>query len=461
MRRLVVVAIALLALAALRDVARLGDAAPWHRQYDFQDFYCAGTALDDGANPYLYEPLHRCEHAVNATPAYRGDPARAVPAPLPPYDFPPLMLLAHLPFPQARTIDAVAILCAVAAAMLGLSMLRIPLDLPVLALILPAGYVLLDAGQIVPFALLFIVFCGVTLARGYDAIAGVLAAMALAEPHLGLPVLAAVLILVPRARAAATITLFVLAVAGTFTVGANGTLEYVLRVLPAQAAAETTYVYQYSLTYLLARAGLPAPAALLLGNVTYVGVAALGVVLGARASFALRRRELIAYFPAAASVIGGAYVHMVDLPVAIPAALVLAVSLRGRAKTIAALSTCGFAIPWIAVWINKKLFLASLAVVAMLLVRLQLGTAIAAGSFAVIALTIYLFELFPPPAFPSGPTTAPIAPNDLAQTAWAAYVARIGQGTLGWLLIKVPTWGALAGLLLSGLKAGPPDTPGR
>src|SRR5580700_2330334 len=108
-------ALGLLAIAALRDFVRLGDALPWKQLYDFPDFYCAGAALDAGADPYRYEPLHRCEHAVDTGSIYRNDPARVTPAPLPPYDFPPLMLAARLSYGTARQFDAVAIVAAVIA----------------------------------------------------------------------------------------------------------------------------------------------------------------------------------------------------------------------------------------------------------------------------------------------------------------------------------------------------------
>ena len=178
-RGVLLVALALLAAAAVRDVARLGQDLPWRQLYDFADFYCAGAALDAGADPYRYEPLHRCEHALNSSAAYRNDPAHVVPAPLPPYDFPPFMLAARLPFSAARAIDAVAIVAAVVAAIWGLSLLGAPLDVAALALVLSAGYVLLRAGQAVPFALVALVFCGVALSRGRTALAGAFAGFTL------------------------------------------------------------------------------------------------------------------------------------------------------------------------------------------------------------------------------------------------------------------------------------------
>jgi hypothetical protein len=442
-----IVALALLGIAALRDLGRLGDSLPWNRLYDFADFYCAGSALDERADPYRYEPLHGCEHAVNRTPAYRADASRVVPAPLPPYDFPVFAALSRVDFGDARRLDAIAIVLAVIASIAGLSALGIPLDVAAAALLFPAGYLLLDAGQIVPFALLTLVFCGVALSRGRDAIAGVLAALMLVEPHLGLPVFAALLLFVPKARAAALITGLCLLAIGTAVAGVSGMEEYVARVLPAQAAAETTYVYQYSLTYLLARAGVPGAPAVLLGEISYFAISAIGIWLGAKLSAMLTRRELIAYLPAACGVTGGAYVHMIDVAVAIPAALVLAVALRGRARVVAALAVALLAVPWIAVWIGKKLFLATLFVVAVVLMRLRVGAAIGVAALAAIAVVVYAFELNPPPPFPSAVAIASFSPSDLAQIAWGAYVSAIGNPAVGWLLIKLPTWAALLALL--------------
>jgi hypothetical protein len=236
-RGVLLVALALLAAAALRDVARLGDALPWRQLYDFAEFYCAGAALDAGADPYRYEPLHRCEHAVDTGSIYRNDPARVTPAPLPPYDFPPFMLAARLSYGTARQFDAVAIVAAVIAAIVAMGAL-VPLEATALAMLLPAGYVLLNAGQVVPFALAALVFCGLALARGRDAFAGVLGALVTVEPHLGLPVCIALLLWLPRSRAPLVATAVVLLAIGASTVGIATTFEYVSRVLPAQAAAE-------------------------------------------------------------------------------------------------------------------------------------------------------------------------------------------------------------------------------
>lgn len=448
-----ILALALLGVGALRDLSRLGDQLPWNRLYDFQDFYCAALALEQHADPYRYEPLHGCEHRVNQSSAYRQDPNRVIPAPLPPYDFPPLELAARLPFSLARGLDAVLIVTAVVAAAGGLASIGIPLDVAAIALLFPAGYLLLDSGQIVPFALVALVFCGVALVHRRDSTAGILAALTLIEPHLGLPVFLSLLVLVPRSRAGALGTAVLLAIVALATVGSGGVVEYLGRVLPGQAAAETHYLYQYSLTYLLARMGLNGSPALIAGQLSYLALAAFGVWLGARLSNALGRRELLAYLPAACSIAGGAYVHMVDLSIAIPAALVLATNLRGRQRTIAALAVAFLAVPWIGVWITKKLFLASLFVVAALLWRLRVGAVVALVTLGAVAVTIYLFELSPPAPFSLMAATPSFGPDALAQDAWRATVAAIDDPSPLWLLIKLPTWTALAAILVVSWRA--------
>jgi hypothetical protein len=452
---LLVAVLALLGVAALHDLSRLGDAAPLHRLYDFQDFYCAGSALDERADPYRYEPLHRCEHAVNTTPGYRLDPNRVVPAPVPPYDLPPFALAAHLDFGVARALMAAAIVVAFLLAVIGLAATGVPIDIAALALTFPAGYLLLDAGQIVPFALVALVWCGVALRRGNDAFAGVLGTLVLIEPHLGLPVVAALLVAVPRSRVAVIATAICLAVVSEVAVGNAIVSEYLVRVLPAQAHAETSYLYQYSLTYLLRLANVPGGVALALGNLSYLVTGVFGIVWGRRLTVQLQQRALLVFVPAAAILLGGSYMHMIDVAMAVPAAALLAVSLPQRSRNVAAIALVLLSVPWIAVWITKKLFLATLFIVAALSARL-LGGVVAIAVFCVVAIVIYGFELRPPPGFSA--MTPPVAPDDLAQTAWGAYAAQLRSDTWTWLAIKVPTWLGLVGVFV---VAARDETPSR
>ncbi|MBV9027828.1 MAG: DUF2029 domain-containing protein, partial [Candidatus Eremiobacteraeota bacterium] len=301
--------------------------------------------------------------------------------------------------------------------------------------------------------LIALVGCGVALRRGQHVLAGALAAVTLVEPHLGLPVWIATLVWRPRSRVAALISAAALLGVGLAVAGPTAFAEYLSRVLPAQAAAEHSYVYQYSLTYLLATLGVPQSWALLLGDLSYAATLAIGVWASARVALALRRPEMIAFVPGACSVIGGPYVHMVDLAVAIPAALVLAVVLPARTNLAAALALALLAVPWIPAWITKKLFLAVLGVVTLLLWRLRVAAAPLAMGVGAIALVLYALELFPPAPL-AGQTAGRFAPSDLAQSAWAAYVAQLGHPSALWLVVKIPTWIGLGTLLALFIRVG-------
>lgn len=442
----------LLGLAALRDFARLGDALPWHAMDDFPDFFCAGDALDNGASPYTYEPLHACEHRVNAGSTFRGrvfaaNPSLAVPAPQPAYDFVAFMALARLPFPLARVIDATAILVAVALCAAALAGLGVPLSLAAAALLLSTAYAGLNTGQIVPFSLAALALCGLALSRGRDSLAGALAVATAIEPTVGLPVALATLLFVPRARLALAITAAAFLAAALRLLGPNGLYAYFSGVLPAHAASELSFPFQYSLTYLATYAGLGSAEARAAGTLSYVLLLALGLWLAPRMQRAFVRRELLVFIPGLCAVIAGPFLHQEELSFALPALLVMAVATRGAPRAVLAAALCALSIPWIAVWGMKQLFLASLFVCAVILVTLRIGRWAAVGIFCATALTIYAFELNPPHLPTPVAITRQYSPAEFAEAAWRDYTAARASDDPLWILIKLPAWAALVATL--------------
>ena len=449
----------LLGVAALRDLSRLGAAAPWRAMDDLADFYCAGDALDRSRSPYTYEPLRTCEHRANTGDTFRArlfasNPGVAAPAPQPPYDFLPFMALARLPFGAARIAAGVAIVAAVALCVVVLSALPLPWELVAASLALSTGYMALNTGQIVPFALLALAGSGLALAHKREPLAGILAALTAIEPTAGVPVIIAALLFVPRARVAVVATLLALFACSLLLVGPAGILAYVTAVLPAHAASELHFPYQYSLTYLAAYFGLGSDAARVVGTLGYVALAIVGLALAPRVSAALQRRELVVFVPALCSVFGGTFVHAEELAFALPATLVFATTLQGRLRVACALALCALSIPWILVWGEKQLFLASLFVCAVILVRLRIDLRTAAGALCAIAAVIYLFELHPPhlPA----PLRLPrlYLPDELVQNEWRAYAEGRSTHDLLWLAIKLPSWAALAASVTVAFRIG-------
>jgi hypothetical protein len=451
-RLIIVILLSLLAAAALRDLARLGPGLPWHRMDDFPDFYCAGKVLSAKSTPYTYEPLRTCEHRVNIGDTFRAqlfasNATVAIPAPLPPFDFVPLIALARLPFPQARLIDAVAIVVSVGICIAALGALRVPWELSAATLALSTAYTELNTGQIVPFALLMLVLCGVALSFRRDALAGVLAALTAIEPAAGAPVILAVLLFVPRARAATLLTLAALTAISVALVGLPSLEAYVARVVPAQAASEVRFPFQYSLTYALTYFGVPPGAARVAGAASYLAMLAIGLLIGPKVVSRLNRRELFVFVPALCSTIAGTYVHQEELCFALPALLILAVSAQGTARTVLGLALCAISIPWILVWGEKQLFLASIFACAVILLRLQADLRAAFASLCLIALAIYAFELHPPHLSVPPPSTRVYAATALVQDEWRDYADARSTSDPLWLAIKLPTWAGLLAAL--------------
>jgi hypothetical protein len=444
---------AVLGIAALRDIARIGNDLPWRVMYDFADFYCAGAALDEAKSPYTYEPLRTCEHRVSANPSLRTNPSLTVPAPQPPYDLPVFMTLAKLDFGRARAIFAVGIVVAVLLSSVVLWRLGIPLDVALLSLALAPGYQELAAGQIIPFVLLLLVLTGWMLREKRDALAGIFAAMTLVEPHLGAGVALPVLLFVSRARWTLLVTSLLLAVRGLTVMDPHGVVTYVTQVLPAQAWAEVRFPPQFSLTYVLHAAGASDSLALQLGTASFCLFLTAGLVMAPRMSAQLQRRDLLVFFPAATTVMAGAYVHVVELCFAIPAALVFAQFSHGLRRSVAAAAVALLTVPWIAAWGVKKLFLASVCVSALLLYRLRAMPAIGIGVTLLVATSLYLFELHPPwlPAAPPLPATS-YAAGALVQIEWRSVADFLDAHDPLWLAIKLPGWCGLAAIFVLGIS---------
>ncbi|MBV9233139.1 MAG: DUF2029 domain-containing protein [Candidatus Eremiobacteraeota bacterium] len=443
---------------ALRDFLRLGDALPWRTMDEFADFYCAGRALDAGANPYAYEPLHRCEHQVNGGTGFRArvfhdDAVVAVPAPLPAYDLLPFAALARLPVTAARRLVLLGIVLAVAICIALLRALGIPALLATAALLLAAAYASVNTAQIIPFALAAVIGCGCALASKRDAIAGVLAALSGIEPVVGVPTALACVCFVPRARLSLIVTGALLVASAVIAVGPTTSYQYLALVLPAQSSAEANFPYQYGMTYLLTHLGLHSEAARLGGNCSYLVLVALGLIAGRRAATATGRRELLAFLPALSSVVAGPYVHAEEVCLAIPAALVLAWSNVGPLRVLLAAASCTLAVPWLLVWGEKQLLLASVLACAAIVWSLRIRLLPAALTVLSLGALMYFFEV-QPPHLPT-PRLAgrhSYSPDDIVQVEWRDYAAARSTADPLWFAVKIPAWASLWAVLIVGLS---------
>jgi hypothetical protein len=413
----------------------------------FKAFYCAGVAVKDHADPYLVEPLRACERRLAPSDLPDG---YVEPAPMPGYAMAPFAALARLsPRVAALLFAALLALAATLSACALAEMLPAPRSAVLLALA-PLTLLNVAYGEVVPFALVGICGAAFLIWRGRWFAAGLAVCVALIQPNVGLPAVAAVFLFAPRARGAVAAGVAALALLSVVAIGFDRNVEYLTQVLPGMANAEIVASDQYNLTHLLFAAGVAAPIAALLGKVWFVVVAGVGIVTAGVLAVRRREPELLPLVPPAAALLFGIYLHDIQMLLALPAALMLASRIRGT--TYHALATIAVAL-LVAVWTQR----AGTAVIALN------ALAVAGGVFAVstmknrIAVSVLAalgtvagvvaLQRVQPPLVGSSIVTHVFhaASGDWAFSAWAAYLRATPALTAPALLLKFPTW---IGLLL-------------
>jgi hypothetical protein len=313
---------ALLLVAQVGASWRGGDGTNVAR--DFKTFYCAGATANAGGDPYLVVPFERC-----GTPPGEPLPGFAAAgvwaAPIPPYDVALFRAVALLPYRAAAVLWLAVSLVALSFAVVAIaSTTGAPLLIVFAAFALPLFYGNLEWGQLPPLVAGALVAAALAIRRGAFAWAGVAAAVTLLEPHIGLVVCAATFLWLPRARIAVAACVAALALAALAAVGPAVNVAYLHTVLPLQALAEVPAQNQYSFTWLAYVAGASQALALKLGSLSYVFAALLGIALAGLASRRRAMEPLVPALPAAAVVLGGAFVHDTQTAISlVPAAMLL------------------------------------------------------------------------------------------------------------------------------------------
>ncbi len=428
----------------------LRGAAPSGLLRDFNAFYCAGAAIDRGADPYLAEPLGACEREPKPAPLLPGTPNLSMPAPLPPYALAPFALLALLPYGVAGVLWSLFLAGCTAVTIVAVRRLTgLPLPAVTAAFVLGEGYAALCLGQIAPVAIAAIALAALLLASDQDELAALAGGASMLEPHVGLPLCIAMFVWRPRTRVlllGAAIGCAALSVAVT---GLSTTLEYVRAVVPAHALSEVASEKQFSLTYALHRLGVSDASALRAGDLWYLAMLALGV--GAAGAAARRGGSLayVAALPPLFVLVGGPFVHIAQMPAALPAALLLYARSAGAARRALGVATLALAVPWIQFANLGTSFVALSALVcAILAFTLVDRRPVAAGAAAAAAI-LFLSAATAAVRAQIGDAGPALAanydPRALAETSWRIYIAAIGSANApAFDLAKIPT---IAGLL--------------
>lgn len=290
---------------------------------DFRVLYCGAETVRLGRDPYLVEPLRTCEHRIHRE---YGEPDWAVtPLPLPSYAIAAFVPLTWLPFDAAKIVWLVLLLLAVVLAVAALASIVEKSTLAVLLILLPTvGILNFVYGEPVPLAIAALCLAAYLVERQHYGWAAIVAALSVVEPHIALPAIVALFVLVPQTRLPLTITLVAIGAFGLGTFGLGRNVEYFTVALPAQAHAELLVSDQYSLAHMLYLFGVPGGLALALGSLSYAVTTLLGILLARRLAPPLERPALYVLLPVATAMLGGPYVHIVQIACAIPAALLLA-----------------------------------------------------------------------------------------------------------------------------------------
>lgn len=424
---------------------------------DFHSFWCSGSALLHGADPYRSGALGACERTAAPFGLYSARPGIVVPAPLPPYALALFVPFALLSFPVAAILwFAILAFATFAAVRLLVTVLRVPAAAAAWMFLLPAAVLWLPYGEVTPLALLGAAIAAFALQRQQWPLAALGLALLAIEPHLALPAWVCVWLFVPQARMTTTIAGAAL-LAGSIALHPGIFLEYVRSVLPLHALAEVPRVTQYSAAWLAYVAGAPAAGALRAGAITYGVSCVAGIVVAGGLRTRWNDPAVLIFAPVAFAVLGGTFVHASQIALALPFAAMLALHARGSLQAIAAAACAVLAVPWLQGGQQQTVVFLGIAAatgVALALTRDRaLALRIALGSAALCVVLVIMHRspavLWRAPAFPVAARA-----GELASAAWGRYVWREQSGVIlaDWFA-KAPVWLALLALTGGGIAA--------
>lgn len=441
-----VVTATLLALAAQANiVTRTGFLAG-----DFRAFYCAARVASTGADPYRTQPLNTCERSIGPRVFFHKNPGVTIPAPLPGYAIATLEPFSLLPFGIAAGLWALLLLLAWLAAVVALSRFaQLPWESALAAFALSLGTLSLPFGEVVPLSVACICLSGYFAWKARWQAAALFGTVAMIEPHLGLPLCIALAIWAPATRWVLAAGFAALAAISLFAVGLPVNLEYFTSVLPAHALSELTRDTQYSASAVFAALGMTPNAAVRAGGLWYGAMVIAGTVVAGKLARKSGNAAYLACIPPAFAVFGGSFIHITQIAVAIPAAILLVGDARPpqRAWAIAALLL--LVVPW--GWVVSPALIVAPVVPVAVLTWAYSGRNATATLLAAIGAAAMVFGLqhlytFAGPHFGAHAALPPMDPR-LPEASWSAYSLRSSAGSLAAWAVRIPTWTALAMLV--------------
>jgi hypothetical protein len=199
-----------------------------------------------------------------------------------------------------------------------------PLPLPLAFATAFYGIIYIGAtlGQLSPIAIAAIALGALFVRTGKPIVASFCVGIALIQPQFAVPTVISCLLFVPRMRIT-LIAIFVLLCGVSLTLGMANILEY-LKVLPLHARAELMWPGQYSLSWILSRAGLNDSVALGVGTLSSLLTLVIALIIVAKFRARAIASGAVVLLPAALAVCGGTFIHEYQIEVALLTSLILA-----------------------------------------------------------------------------------------------------------------------------------------
>jgi hypothetical protein len=439
--------------AAVLFVLQLRSAWAAHTLFgDYRAFWCAANVLVHGGNPYQSVPLVLCERTAMPWHLYSALPNTAVPAPLPPYAIAAFVPLAAIPYAASCIVFmAILLTCTAACAVLASRLFAVPAIVPACAFALPAVYLWLPYGEIVPIALAAALFSIAMLRAGRPTLSAAALGVTAIEPHVALGAWIAVWIYRRRMRLPLTVAAGVLA-ALWIAASSQHVTQYVLRVLPVHALAELPRTSQLGWTWILHELGAPDRTALQAAAAIAVSGIALSVCI---AGLLYRRREddaVLIALPLAGAAVTATFLHAAQAAFLLPWAFAFWSAGDRKLRVLSLTAILLAAVPWLRL-LSDPLLTLPVAAAAAACASAALQDRINALRCAVLTAALCAAVLFAhahdrvvgPPlrSFPKN------VDSTLASASWGRYVwAHESRATIAVWAAKAPLWSAM--LLLIG-----------
>ncbi len=426
--------------------------------WDISAFYCAARVASHGADPYRTEPLRTCEQTITPGLLDHKHPTLAAPAPLPGYAIAAFVPLSVLPFPAAAMLWTVLLFLAWFACIKALvGFAGVSWEIGLLAFSLSLAATSIPLGQVAPIAVAALCVSAYFAWQGRWHYAAIAAAIAMVEPHLGLPACIALAVWAPPTRLWLGAAFAALAVISLLMLGPAANLEYFTNVLPAHALSEAARDTQYSLTSVLVSMGAIDTVAVRAGTLWYLLMLASSIFVAGRLARKTHNQAFLVCVPPAFAVFGGAFVHVTQIAAAIPAALLIITYAKDYWRALAVVALLLLVIPW-------KLAMSPAAALGPAVpiayfawhywnrnIRAVVLAAIACG---LLYMAIDHVNFSPSGQHPRPYYGTPIDPR-LPEATWAAFSRTAWTASPGSWIIRIPTWAGLL-ILVTTLSVGIP-----